>query len=97
MESLRQSSQLSAAVVTLKLVVIPVTIAFAATLYGFEGVELGCLILMFASPTAAASFVMVRAMGGNYGLASNIIVLSTVLSALSVSAMLYGIRVLGLL
>ena len=97
MESLRQSSHLSAGVVAIKLLIIPVLVAVAAVLYGFSGVELGCLVLMFASPTAAASFVMVRAIGGNYGLASNIIVLSTVLSALSVSAMFYGIRVLGLL
>ena len=64
--------------------------------YGLSGVELGCLGLMFASPTAAASFVMARAMGGNHKLASNTIALSMLGSAASISLLLYLLRVNGL-
>jgi predicted permease len=91
---LRRSSFLSLQVILGKLVVLPILVTLAAYIYGFRGVELGCIMLMFASPTATASFVMVRAMGGNYALASNIIVISTLCSALSISILLYLAKVL---
>jgi len=46
-------------------------------LAGLRGMELSILFLMSSAPTAAASYVMARAMGGNGVLAANIIVLST--------------------
>ncbi len=95
MESLRKSSRVSTWVVLFKLLVLPVSVVLLAVPFGFTGVELGCLLLMFASPTAAASFVMVRTMGGNFALASNIIVLSTLLSAVTISLMLYAVRLVG--
>lgn len=91
---LRRSSQLSLQVVCAKLIIVPIIVTFFAYFYGFRGVELGCIMLMFASPTATASFIMVRAMGGNYALASNIIVISTLCSALSISILLYLAKVL---
>lgn len=63
-----------------KLVWSPLTITGAALLYGFRGVELGIIFLMSGAPTAAASYVMARAMGGNATLAANIIALTTVFS-----------------
>jgi predicted permease len=38
------------------------------------------LVLMAVCPTAAASYVMVRKIGGNYILAAHIIAISTILS-----------------
>lgn len=91
---LRRSSRLSVQVVCAKLILVPVVVTSFAYIYGFRGAELGCIMLMFASPTATASFIMVRAMGGNYALASNIIVISTLCSALSISILLYLAKVL---
>lgn len=90
---LKSTSGLSLQVVFVKLILLPITVLIMAKGLGFTGVELGCILLMFASPTATASFIMVRAMGGNYSLASNIIVISTLLSALSVSLLLYAAKV----
>lgn len=95
LRELKHTSALSVQAVFAKLVIVPVAVGFGAFLFGFSGVEIGCVILMFASPTAAASFVMVRAMGGNYVLASNIIAMSTLLSALSISLLLYLAKVLA--
>jgi len=95
LRELKHTSALSAQAVFAKLVIVPVVVGIAAYLLGFSGVEMGCIILMFASPTAAASFVMVRAMGGNHVLASNIIAMSTLLSAVSVSLLLYFAKVLA--
>lgn len=91
---LKRNSVLSMYVVLIKLMIVPVAVTLAAYFYGFRGSELGCILLMFASPTATASFIMVRAMGGNYALASNIIVISTLCSALSISILLYLVKLL---
>ena len=46
--------------------------------FGLSGVHMGVLFLMAASPTAAASYVMAKAMGGNDVLAANILAFTTV-------------------
>jgi predicted permease len=56
----------------------PLVLTTMAYLAGFNGMELGIVFLMSAAPTAAASYVMARAMGGNAALAANVIVLSTI-------------------
>lgn len=43
---------------------------------------MGILLLMSSAPTAAASYVMTKAMGGNATLAANIIALTTLGSAI---------------
>lgn len=66
-----------------KLVFSPILITGAGLLCGFKGLELGIIFLMSASPTAATSYVMARAMGGNAALAANIIAITTVCSLLT--------------
>ncbi|EGV33321.1 Auxin Efflux Carrier [Thiorhodococcus drewsii AZ1] len=61
-----------------KVVVTPLVVTGMGYLAGLRGIELGILFLMSSAPTAAASYVMARAMGGNAALAANIIVLSTI-------------------
>ncbi len=61
-----------------KLVLCPLLITGGALLFGFTGIELGLIFFMSAAPTAAASYVMARAMGGNSLLAANIIALTTI-------------------
>lgn len=95
LSALRSSSRVAGAAVVAKLVVLPLLVTGMAYLAGFSGTVLGCIFLMFASPTAAASFVMVKSMGGDAKLASNIIVASTLFSAISISAGLYFIRAIG--
>ncbi|MGB2149987.1 MAG: AEC family transporter, partial [Cobetia amphilecti] len=67
-----------------------------AVLLGFRGTELGVLFLFFASPTAAASFVMVRAMGGNDRLAANIIAISTLMAGITITAGIFVLKLSGL-
>jgi malonate transporter len=74
-----------------------VLVSVMAYLLGFRGVELGCLILMFASPTAAASFVMVRTIGGNHTLAANIVALTTLISLFTISIAIYSLKVFALI
>jgi len=68
-----------------KLVVIPVIVTLAAIAAGFRGPDLGLLFLMTASPTAAASYVMAKQMT-NYGaMAAEIVAVTTVFSAVTVT------------
>ncbi|WP_323752285.1 AEC family transporter [Marinobacter sp.] len=79
-----------------KMVTLPVACTFAAWLLGFEGRELGLMFLFFASPTAAASFVMVKALGGNDRMAANIIALTTLMASVTVTLGVFALRTTGL-
>jgi predicted permease len=97
LNALRSSQGLSWLAVMIKLVVLPLIVFIAAYVVGFRDVELGCLVLMFASPTAAASYVMVRAIGGNHQLAANIIALTTLVSIFTLSITIYLLKVFALI
>ena len=56
-----------------KLFFVPVLITLGGIFIGLRGENLGVLYLMTASPTAAASYPMTQAMGGNHHLAAAII------------------------
>ncbi|WP_372964117.1 AEC family transporter [Marinobacter sp.] len=79
-----------------KMVTLPMACTLAAWLFGFEGRELGLMFLFFASPTAAASFVMVKALGGNDRMAANIIALTTLLASVTVTIGVFVLQSAGL-
>lgn len=81
----------------LKLVLVPLLMTAGGIMVGFRGIELGVLMLMSSAPTAAASYVMVRAMGGNATLAANIIALTTLGSIIATSAGITLLRGAGLM
>jgi hypothetical protein len=81
LESLRESGRLAVSASLMKMVWLPTAATLGAWLVGFRGADLGILFLYFASPTAAASFVMARAVNGNYQLAASIIVITTLAAA----------------
>ena len=68
-----------------KMLTLPALCTGAAYLLGFEGRELGLMFLYFASPTAAASFVMVKALGGNARMAANIVAMTTLLASVTIT------------
>lgn len=80
-----------------KLIVAPLLITLGAYWVGFRGIELGILFFMNASPVAAASYVMVRSMGGNAVLAANIIAFTTVLSAVTCTVGIIILKAYGLI
>ncbi|CBV43302.1 AEC family transporter [Halomonas elongata] len=82
---------------TWKMVGIPFMATAAAWSLGFEGRELGVMFLFFASPTAAAAFVMAKAMGGDETLTANIIALTTLMASITITAGVFVLRVAGLI
>ena len=75
--SLRESSGIAIGSSLMKMVWLPLLSTLGAWAFGFRDADLAILFLYFASPTAAASFVMARAVNGNYQLAAAIIVITT--------------------
>lgn len=78
-----------------KLIGVPLLFVLGGLAAGFRGPDLGLLLLMSSAPSAAASYVMVRAMGGNATLAANVIAITTLGSVLSTSLGLIVLRSLG--
>jgi hypothetical protein len=81
--SLRQSSGTALSASLMKMVWLPLLATLGAWLYGFREADLAILFLYFASPTAAASFVMARAVGANHELAAAIIVITTLVAVIT--------------
>lgn len=79
-----------------KLIVSPLLACAFAIALDIRGTELAVIFFLAASPTAAASFVMTRSMGGNAALAANIVVLSTLGSLLTVTGGLVLLKYAGL-
>ncbi|MEI6894147.1 MAG: AEC family transporter [Colwellia sp.] len=94
---MKDTKVITSAAVIAKLIITPIIITYIAYASGFSKMDLGILFLMCSTPTAAASYVMVKAMKGNETLAANIIVISTIGSLFTVSVGLAGLRIFELI
>ncbi|SFB82365.1 hypothetical protein SAMN05660443_0361 [Marinospirillum celere] len=96
LRALRATSKAALTSTAYKLILLPLPMVFGAWLLGYEGMTLGVLFLVFSCPTAAASYVMARAMGGNAVLAANIVALTTLFGTLSISLGVFILHFTGL-
>ncbi len=96
LKALKHSGISTLACALIKLVLTPLLIVGTAAWLGVNGMALGILFFLTSSPTAVASFIQVRAMGGNGELAANMVVLSTLLGILTVTGGLLALRMLSL-
>ena len=97
LKALRAESRNAIVAAVGKLMLVPLLITFGGYWLGFREMDLGILFLMTSSPTAAASYIMVRAMKGNSVLAANIIALTTLGSLLVASVGVALLRHQGLM
>lgn len=80
-----------------KLFLVPLVFTLGGLALGFQGIDLGVIFFMSSAPSAAASYIMVKAMGGNSALAANIIGLTTLGSLVVTSAgitLLHGFKLM---
>lgn len=84
-----------AAVTAIKLVVTPALFLSLAAALGFRGVGFVALLGIFASPTAVNSFTMAQQMGGDAELAGDIVVSTSVFSALTMFVWIFLFKTLG--
>jgi len=76
-KSLKEASAAALGSALIKNIISPLIVLFISYYIGVRGTDLAILFLVFASPTAIASFVMAAAMKGNIKVAGNIIIIST--------------------
>lgn len=78
---------------TLKLAVMPLFMFLFGNYFGVTGMALTVAILCGAVPTAGASYILARKMGGDATLMANILTVQTLVSIVSITAILYYIGV----
>lgn len=83
--------------VFIKLIALPAVFLPLAVLLGFRGQSLVALVILFGAPSTVSGYVMAKNMGGDHVLSSSIIVLSTALSAVTLTALLWILRTLTLI
>lgn len=83
--------------VLLKQLIIPAVMFTVAVLLGFNGPQLGVLIILFGAPCAVSSFPMAEAMGGDGDLAASQVVLTTIFSMGTLFALIYIGKLLALI
>lgn len=80
----------------IKIVWMPLLTAFILLLLGIRGMELGVGVVLAASPTATAAYIMAQQLKSDAELSGSIIMLSTLLSVFTYSAALFLLRYSGL-
>lgn len=81
----------------IKLVVLPFAFMPLAIKMGFNGQELIAILTMSGSPTTVACYIMAKNMDNDHVLTSAIVMLSTLLSAVTLTFWVYILRINGLL
>ena len=94
LKSLKHTSSQAFWATATKLIILPVLLTYGAWLMGFKDQDLVLMFVLFGCPTAAASFVMAKAMGGNAQLAANIILTTTIGSVFTLSSGIYLMKIL---
>lgn len=97
MRSMLQLSGISMQASIARIIIAPLLSIFIGILFGLRGVYLGVLFIMVASPVAAASYVMAKAMGGNDVAAANILAFTTIFSMVGMAIGAAILRGLGLM
>lgn len=81
---------------SIKLLLLPLIAAILLTASGVTGQDLAIGVLIAATPTATASYIMAHQMKGDAELAGSIVMLSTLLSIFSYTLILYLLRSMGI-
>ncbi|MBQ8143789.1 MAG: AEC family transporter [Butyricicoccus sp.] len=80
----------------IKLLVLPAVLLPVAVWMGFRGQDMVVLLVLAGSPATATGYIMCKNLHGDYVLSSSIIMLTTALSAVTVTLLLFVLRSLAL-
>ncbi|MCL2360268.1 MAG: AEC family transporter [Defluviitaleaceae bacterium] len=78
-----------------KVIVLPIIFVAAGYMMGFRGHDIAAILILGGIPSAIAGYAMVVQMGGDRYIAGTIVVISTFLSAFTLTAFIYMLRVFG--
>ena len=80
-----------------RLAIVPAVMLSIAIAMGFRGPELATLMITFGSPCAVSSYTMAAQMDSDADLAGQLVMLTTVASAVSVFIMIFLFKTIGVL
>lgn len=80
-----------------RLILVPAIALIAAYFAGFRGLHIALIISTFGTPVAVASTAMTYKMNGDYDLACQVVVFTTLCSALTITMLAFITRSLGIL
>ena len=80
----------------IKLAILPAVFLPVAVKLGFRYQELIAILIMLGSPTTVSSYIMARSMDNDAVLSSSIIVMTTLLSSVSLTLIIFILRHMGL-
>lgn len=83
--------------IAMRMILVPMALLPVSVLLGFRGQTLCALMVLFASPTAVASYPMAVAMGADGQLAGQLVCVSTLISVFTMFCYTFLFRILGLL
>lgn len=81
----------------IKLVVLPALFLPVAVRLGFRNEHLMAILIMLGSPSTPSGYIMAKQMGNDGVLANGIVVLTTLLAAVTITGWIFLLRTLGLL
>ncbi len=81
----------------IKLFVLPLVFLPVAILFGFRGSALVAIFVMLGSPTTVTCYIMSKNMDNDHVLSSNIVMLATLLSSVSVTFWVFVLRYFSLI
>lgn len=81
----------------MKTVILPAAAVTAAVLVGLRGPSLGVVLICFGAPTAVTSYIMAKKMGNDHELAAQILLLSTMVCALTIFLGIFILRTFALI
>lgn len=81
----------------IKLILLPAVFLPVAAWLGFRDQAMVALVILCGAPSTVSGYVMAKNMGGDHVLAASIVMLSTALSAVTLTAILFILRTAGLI
>ena len=80
-----------------KTIVVPALAVLCGIAFGFSGVALGVIFIIFGGPAAVSSYIMAKEMKSDYELASQILLISTLMSLFTLFAGIFILKQTGLI
>ncbi len=97
LSSLRGRLGLALASSACKTMIVPGLAVLFGILLGFSGVGLGVIFIIFGGPAAVSSYIMTKEMRSDYELASQILLISTLMSLFTLFAGIFILKEIGLI
>ena len=80
-----------------RLIIVPIILVSFAVLLGFRGIELAVMMVFFAGPIAVSSFSQTQEGGGDTQFTAQLIVITTLLSAITLFSFIFVLRSFNLI